>query len=78
MKGEDINLAQQASDLDALRQIPFFQQEEFSDDFVSEIALNVTSVFLKPGTLIMQEGDPPASKLYIMLRGVAEVRRRRK
>jgi CRP-like cAMP-binding protein len=73
VKGEDINLAQQASDLDALRQIPFFQQEEFSDDFVSEIALNVTSVFLKPGTLIMQEGDPPASKLYIMLRGVAEV-----
>merc|ERR1719191_2136931 len=63
----------EASDLDALRQIPFFQQEEFSDDFVSEIALNVTSVFLKPGTLIMQEGDPPSGKLYIMLRGVAEV-----
>jgi CRP-like cAMP-binding protein len=75
VRGEDINLSQQASDLDALRQIPFFSNEEFSDDFVSEIALNVTSQYLRPGTLVMQEGDPPSGKLFIMLRGIAEVSR---
>lgn len=75
VKGEDINLAQQAADLDALRTIPFLSDAAFSDDFVSEVALNVSSVYFRPGAMLLHEGDPPGGKLYFMLRGVAEVSR---
>mmetsp|Transcript_54316 Transcript_54316/g.119097 ORF Transcript_54316/g.119097 Transcript_54316/m.119097 type:complete len:677 (-) Transcript_54316:320-2350(-) len=72
---EDINLGDQARDLDALRAVPFFSARNFSDDFVSELALNVTSVYYKKGKVIVAEGEPPNPNmgLLILVRGVCEV-----
>lgn len=70
---DDINLQQQASQCDLLKKVPFFAQDESLHDFVSELAMNASTYWYRPGRVIIQEGDTHCDEMYVLLRGAVEV-----
>jgi len=69
---EDINLEQQAVQCDALKSIPFFDDDSLHD-FVAELAMNASTYWYKPGNVLIQEGDVNCDEMYVLLRGSCEM-----
>ncbi|CAE7461345.1 HCN4 [Symbiodinium natans] len=71
---DDINLEQQATQCDALKQLPFFSDSsESMHEFVAELAMNTSTYWYKPGKVLIQEGDGNCDEMFILLRGACEV-----
>mmetsp|Transcript_47985 Transcript_47985/g.104429 ORF Transcript_47985/g.104429 Transcript_47985/m.104429 type:complete len:553 (+) Transcript_47985:28-1686(+) len=70
---DDINLEQQAQHCDLLRRLPFFAQDEVLQPFVAELAVAATSLWVRPGRVIIQEGDTNCDDMYALLCGAVEV-----
>lgn len=71
---DDINLEQQATQCDALKSVPFFSDpSDAMHEFVAELAMNTSTYWYKPGTVLMKEGDINCEEMYILLRGSCEV-----
>eukprot|EP00435_Cladocopium_sp_Y103_P015908 s2948_g3.t3 len=71
---DDINLEQQATQCDALKTVPFFSDpSDAMHEFVAELAMNTSTYWYKPGTVLMKEGDINCEEMYILLRGSCEV-----
>mmetsp|Transcript_122128 Transcript_122128/g.290369 ORF Transcript_122128/g.290369 Transcript_122128/m.290369 type:complete len:547 (+) Transcript_122128:44-1684(+) len=71
---DDINLEQQATQCDALKQVPFFSEPtDAMHEFVAELAMNTSTYWYQPGKVLIQEGDTDCDEMYILLRGSCEV-----
>eukprot|EP00933_Yihiella_yeosuensis_P063943 TRINITY_DN6721_c0_g3_i1.p1 TRINITY_DN6721_c0_g3~~TRINITY_DN6721_c0_g3_i1.p1 ORF type:complete len:557 (-),score=106.91 TRINITY_DN6721_c0_g3_i1:511-2181(-) len=70
---EDINLEQQATQCDALKSIPFFANDESLHDFVAELAMNASAMWVRAGKILIQEGDTNCDDMYVLLKGSCEV-----
>jgi len=42
-------------------------------DFVAELAMSGSSLWFRPGRVIIQEGDPKCDEMYVLLKGAVEV-----
>eukprot|EP00439_Symbiodinium_sp_Y106_P032626 s5561_g3.t3 len=71
---DDINLEQQATQCDALKQLPFFSDNsESMHEFVAELAMNTSTYWYQPGKVLLEEGDVNCDEMFILLRGACEV-----
>ncbi|CAE7515390.1 CNGA1, partial [Symbiodinium necroappetens] len=71
---DDINLEQQATQCDALKQLPFFSDNsESMHEFVAELAMNTSTYWYQPGKVLLEEGDINCDEMFILLRGACEV-----
>ncbi|CAK9075696.1 Uncharacterized protein (Fragment) [Durusdinium trenchii] len=71
---EDINLEQQATQCDALKNVPFFSDpSDAMHEFVAELAMNTSTYWYKPGKVLVEEGDTNCEEMFILLRGSCEV-----
>ncbi|CAE7269149.1 unnamed protein product, partial [Symbiodinium sp. KB8] len=52
---DDINLEQQATQCDALKQLPFFSDNsESMHEFVAELAMNTSTYWYQPGKVLLE------------------------
>lgn len=70
---EDVNMEQQAMQCDALRKVPIFAEDETLHSFVSELSMNATSSWFKPGKVILREGDTKCDDMYVLMTGAAQI-----